>query len=134
MSTAAIVSLLSEIESAVADIETWLPEGNDQAAWATTRCNEIRDALMAADAASAAIAACQLGERLVEIRRLGETARRLAEHADAVEQRARDKIDQRKAVYFAERNRTFSDSEAYKRAAIKLGVTVKTIQRAVNES
>lgn len=132
MSTAPILDLLFEVEGLI-----YLLADEDLAAWTQERCDEIRDALMAKDAAAAAWAACQLGERLAEIRHLGEIARRLERKGDERgrwRRRKRERTNERRAVFEAERKRCFSDAEAYKRAAVKLGVTVKTIRRDVSNS
>jgi hypothetical protein len=137
MNSAPIIDVLIEVESAVSYIEQWVPEAKAEAALATKYCDEIRDAWAAGDVAAASMAACQLGERLAEIRRLGKLAYRLAdrdEDKNNEEQRAYEKANERCAVFFAERKRTFSDAEAYRRAAAKLGVNVKTVRRAVSKS
>jgi hypothetical protein len=137
MSTAPIITLMIEVEGAVGYIEQYIPEAKEEAARATKYCDEIRDAWAAGDVAAASMAACQLGERLAEIRRLGKLAYRLADRDEAKndeEQLACEKANERCAVYFAERKRTFSDAEAYRRAAAKLGVHVKTVRRAVSKS
>lgn len=127
-----LVELLIEIESIVPTLDD-----DALADWADKRCDEIRDALMARDASAAAWAACRLGERLAEIRRLGEIARRLEKEGDERgrwRRRKRERTNERRAVFEAERKRCFSDAEAYKRTAAKLGVTVKTIRRDVTNS
>ncbi|WP_314960969.1 hypothetical protein [Bradyrhizobium cosmicum] len=132
MSTAPIIELLIEVEFIVPTLGD-----DDLADWADKRCDEIRDALVAGDASAAAWAACQLGERLAEIRRLGEIARRLEREGDERgrwQRRKSERTNERRAVFEAERKRCFSDAEAYKRAAVKLGVTAKTIRRDVSNS
>lgn len=132
MSTAPILELLIEIESIIPTLDD-----NNLANWADERCEKLRDALVAGDASAAAWAACQLGERIGEIRRLGEIARRLENEADEPnrwERRKRERTGERRAVFKAERKRCFSDAEAYKRTATKLGVSVKTIRRDVTNS
>lgn len=139
MTTTPIVALLVEIESAVAEIEAQPPmvDAEVTAAWASDCCEKLRDALMEKEAGTAAMIGIQLGERLAEIRKLAKIARRTTELAGAesnVKRRARKKIARRYAVYSAERKRTLSDTEAYKRAAEKLGDSVKTVRRAVAEA
>lgn len=139
MSTSPIIDLLIEIESAVAAIEAQpsMVDANVAAAWVSERCEKIRDALMAGDPAAAGLVGIELGERLTEIRKLGAIARRktdLAEAESNVKRRAREKTAKRYAVFSAELNRSLSDTEAYKRAAKKLGESIKTVRRAVAET
>jgi hypothetical protein len=132
MSTAPIITLLMEIESAVADIEAQPPtaDANVVAARASECCEQIRDALMAGDATAAAWAGCQLGERLAEIRRLGEIARLAAEPpVNRLIQRAHDRAVERRETYLAFLDRGFSPAEACRRAAKKLDVSPRTIRR-----
>ncbi|MGY8709537.1 hypothetical protein RAD16_27665 [Bradyrhizobium sp. 18BD] len=132
MSTAPIVELLIEVESIVPTLD-----GDGLADWADKCCDEIRDALMAGNASDAAWAACQLGERLAEIRHRGEIVRRLEKAEDERgrwRRRKRERTAERRAIFEAERKRCFSDAEAYKRTAVKLGVTAKTIRRDVTNS
>ena len=110
-----IIELLNEVEFKLCQIAL-VNEARAAAAWKC--CDEVRSALMAGDAATAALAGCRLGEHPAEIRK----SRRQATPTKNFE---------RHRAYFSERARGFSEGTAAKRAAKKLGVSVKAIQRAV---
>lgn len=122
MSTVAIVALLNEVEAAVYDIRD-----ANFAAWTQQCCDNIRDAIAANDAVAAALAGCHLGERLADIRKIAQTA--LPSSPPRLE-RARKKAVERCEEYWAARARGYSDHDACKQAAEKLGVDTKTIRRA----
>jgi hypothetical protein len=93
-------------------------------------CRRIRDALASGDVASAAIAGSQLGERLVELREIGAMARRDALYVSPTN-RVHGRDVARRQAYLAARDRGFSTTDAYKKAGAALGVSPKTIMRAV---
>jgi hypothetical protein len=127
-------TLLDEVEVTIADILAQVevaPLDTGLTTWALDCCRELRDALAKGDAAAAAYVGCRLGERLAEIRRLGDIARQAASYVAPVE-RAHDRDVERRRVYFAEVKRGFSQADASKRAGEKLSVSAKTIMRAVN--
>jgi hypothetical protein len=134
-SVLALELLLVEVEATAAvilkqpDVMAALDAG--VTAWALECCGRIRDALTTGDAAGAAYSGIQLGERLAELRNLGAIARRDAAcKSPADRAHARD-VERRKA-FLAARNRGFSTTDAYEKAAATLGVSPKTIMRAVN--
>ncbi len=96
------------------------------ASWALETCRRVRDALTDGDAAGAALAGCQVGERLAEIRVLG----RAAAYKSKV-QRDHERDFKRRKAYFAALRRGFSPTEAYEKAAEVCGTSAKTIMRAV---
>jgi len=93
-------------------------------------CRRIRDALAAGDVAGAAIAGSQLGERLAELREVGAMAQRDAAFIPPVN-RAHARDVKRRQAYLAARDRGFSTTDAYEKAGAALGVSPKTIMRAV---
>jgi hypothetical protein len=133
--SSSIETLLAEVEAVVADIMAHpalsAVDDSGVTAWALDCCREMREAVNKSDAAGAAYVGCRLGERLAELRRLGDMARRLASQSSPVD-RAHERDVERRREYFSALNRGFSTAEACKKAAMKLGVSPKTIMRAVN--
>jgi hypothetical protein len=130
----ALEALLAEVEATAAaikaqpDVMAALDAG--VTAWALECCRRIRDALTTGDVAGAALVGCQLGERLAELRDLGEMAHRGAAIRSPAD-RAHARDAERRKVYLAALNRGFSTMDAYEKAAATLGVSPKTIARAV---
>ena len=125
---AALEALLTEVEAIAAVIMQGELAAVDAgvAEWALETCRVIRDALTDGDAAGAAVAGYQLGERLAEIRALG----RAAAYKSKV-QRDHERDFKRRKAYFAALRRGFSPTEAYEKAAEVCGTSAKTIMRAV---
>jgi hypothetical protein len=129
----ALEALLAEVEQTAADIARGELAAvyADVTTWALECCRRIRDALTTGDAAGAAYAGCQLGERLAEIRERGDFARRAAA-IKSPEELAHERDVERRKAFLAARNRGFSTTDAYEKAGAALGVSPKTIARAVN--
>lgn len=129
-----VETLLDEVEAITADIqarpECVAADIDGVAAWASETCRELRQTLAEGDAAAAAYIGYRLGERLGALREVGEMARRLALYKSP-DQKAHDRDAERRKAFWTERDRGFSDSEASKRAAAKLGVSAKSIRRAL---
>jgi len=131
----ALEALLTEVEATAAvvlkqpDVMAVLDAG--VTAYALACCRRIRDALTKGDVAGAALVGCQLGERLAELRDLAEMARRDAAYKSPADRAHARDVERRKA-FLAARNRGFSTTDAYEKAASTLGVSAKTIMRAVN--
>jgi hypothetical protein len=118
--TAAVILKQPELASLDAGITTW----------ALDCCRRIRHALTKDDVAGAALAGCQLGERLAELHDLGTMAKRSRAYVSPADRAHARDVERRKA-YFAALKRGFSATDAYKNAAAVLGVSPKTIMRAV---
>jgi hypothetical protein len=129
----ALELLLVEVETTAAEIEAQPELASLDAgitAWALECCRHIRDALTKDDVAGAALAGIQLGERLAELRNLGAMAKRSSACKSPAD-RAHARDVERRRAYLAALKRGFSTTDAYKNAAAVLGVSPKTIMRAV---
>lgn len=118
-----LADILNEVDSAVYAVKAAYPE---LAAWADERCEACREALDSNDAAAAATAAIELGQRLAEIR---ECAKLMRPSTSRAREREHRKALERYET-FRTLERRFPESEALKRAAEKHGVSTKTIRRA----
>jgi hypothetical protein len=129
--TDTLETLLAEVETIAADILQGELAALDgvTAACALDCCRRIRDALNTGNAAGAAHAGCQLGERLAELRKLGAGTRRLAAHKSPV-QRDHERDTERRAVQKKYEKRGFKTSKADEKAAAELGVSPRQIRRA----
>jgi|tagenome__1003787_1003787.scaffolds.fasta_scaffold20680542_3 hypothetical protein len=130
-----VETLLDEVEATTAEIlartECTAIDKDGITAWALDCSRELRQALAQSDASAAAYIGYRLGERLGELRELGEMARRLALYKSPIE-KAHDRDVERRRAYIAEIDRGFSPAKAVKRAATNLGVSAKSIKRAVD--
>jgi hypothetical protein len=130
---ARLEKMLAEVEEIATDIaQSELASlDNGLAAQAWDCCYRIRDASVTGNVAKAALAALQIGEILAKLRDLHTMVQRNAEYVSPLGRRMA-KVTERYGVYLAARNRGLSDFNAYKYAAKRLGVSTKTIMRAVN--
>ena len=127
----ALETLLAEVEATAAlilQVAELAALDAGVAAHALECCRRIRDALTTGDAAGAGI---QLGKRLADLRNLGAIARRAATCKSPAEH-AHTRDVQRRREYLTALNRGFSTVDACAKAAAKLGVSPKTIMRAIN--
>jgi hypothetical protein len=89
-------------------------------------CRRIRE-----DAASATIARCEL-DALMETLRSRASIARMYAPLESLDDRAHREAVERRKAFWLEHDRGFSRAKACKRAAAKLGVSPKTIMRALD--
>ena len=90
-------------------------------------CRQIRTAQRNVDVSTAAHFAIRLGERLAELRKIGELAR------SSLSRKSRQDCatDARVEAFNAARARGVPATKAYKQVAEQFGLSVRTIMRAV---
>jgi hypothetical protein len=130
-----IDNLLSEIETTAAeildnpDVQKPLDE-NGTVERALELAQKMRCALQDKDPRAAADVGVSLGELLLAFRKLGNVVRLDASYVSPVN-RAHSVAFERRKAFQAWRDRGFSTSAAYEKAAEQMGVSPKTIVRAV---
>jgi hypothetical protein len=127
-------ALLVEVEATAASImqSELAALDDDLAARTLACCSRIRGALIARDAAGAALAAIQVGEWLAKLRDNHVMVQHNAAHKPRV-QRDHERDQERRTVYKKyHEQRGFSVSKADEKAAAELGVSPRAIRRARN--
>jgi hypothetical protein len=133
--SSALETILAEVEESVAHIMraySQTKEDVEITQRAIECCRFIREVVAANDAPAAALAGCQIGELLERLHLRAGICRHTASPPNRLVERAHRRDVERRAAYFAALRRGFSPAGASKKAAEKLGVTPKTIMRAVN--
>jgi hypothetical protein len=94
-------------------------------------CKGIRTAADAGDVSAAAMVGISLGEILQAFRKIEDVIRRDESYVSPLD-RAHAAAVERRKVFAIWRDRGFAPTVAYEKAAEQLGVSTKTIVRAVN--